>query len=165
MERRGWPSISRQQRLQLRSPAPSSQPGVLQDGYLGRGSVQGLIASGLVYSIDISISKPGAYQLRAAVGDAGSDLLGSATTFVQVPDSTAPHSRFRVFCFRTPTPHATRHSKTPECSAQAARSPAFSHPARPSITIVRSSGAHPEKSSGKPRIEIEVHLFRGPERI
>jgi hypothetical protein len=45
-----------------------------------------LIASGLVYNMDIAIPKPGGYQFRVAVRDANSEQIGSATAFVEIPD-------------------------------------------------------------------------------
>jgi VWFA-related protein len=40
---------------------------------------------GLVYQMDVPAKKPGAYQVRVAVKDAGSAKLGSAAQFVDVP--------------------------------------------------------------------------------
>jgi len=126
---------------------------------------QGLIASGLVYSIDISISKPGAYQLRAAVGDAGSDLLGSATTFVQVPDFNRAAIALSSILLSDADP--ARNAALENAGVLGAGSP-VTRVFAPGAALdydCEIFGAHPEKSSGKPRIEIEVHLFRGPERI
>lgn len=44
------------------------------------------LSNGLVYSIDHSVQKPGAYQLRVAVRDVSTDRIGSASQFVEVPD-------------------------------------------------------------------------------
>ncbi|MEW6126551.1 MAG: VWA domain-containing protein [Acidobacteriota bacterium] len=41
---------------------------------------------GLIYSIILPVKKPGAYQLRVAVRDENSGLLGSANQFIEVPD-------------------------------------------------------------------------------
>jgi len=49
-----------------------------------------LVASGLVYGIEIAIPKPGPYQVRTAVRDAASQRLGSATAFVETPDFNRP---------------------------------------------------------------------------
>ena len=43
---------------------------------------------GLVYTLNLPIQKPGAYQLRAAVRDATTERSGSASQFVDVPDLT-----------------------------------------------------------------------------
>ena len=41
---------------------------------------------GLVYTADIPIKKPGGYQLRVAVRDNSSQLIGSANQYIEVPD-------------------------------------------------------------------------------
>jgi hypothetical protein len=45
-----------------------------------------LLAAGIVYTAVMPIKKPGGYQLRAVVRDSGSQRLGSAMQFVEVPD-------------------------------------------------------------------------------
>ena len=45
-----------------------------------------MMASGLVYYINIPIKKPGAYQIRIAVQDAATERVGAASEFVQAPD-------------------------------------------------------------------------------
>jgi hypothetical protein len=41
---------------------------------------------GMVYGLNVPISKPGAYLLRIAVRDAGSGRIGSASQFIEVPN-------------------------------------------------------------------------------
>jgi VWFA-related protein len=41
---------------------------------------------GFIYNITIPIKKPGAYQLRTALRDRNSELIGSASQFVEVPN-------------------------------------------------------------------------------
>lgn len=41
---------------------------------------------GLVYTMQVPIKKPGAYQLRVAVRDASNEKLGSASQFIEVPN-------------------------------------------------------------------------------
>jgi VWFA-related protein len=41
---------------------------------------------GIVYTIDVPIKKPGAYQLRVALRDNATDRIGSASQFIEVPD-------------------------------------------------------------------------------
>jgi VWFA-related protein len=42
--------------------------------------------SGLVYTFNVPVKKPGAYQMRMAVRDSASGRTGSASQFVEVPD-------------------------------------------------------------------------------
>src|SRR6185503_19588121 len=51
-----------------------------------REAFNNLLTSGIVYTAVMPIKKPGGYQLRAVVRDSGSQRLGSAMQFVEVPD-------------------------------------------------------------------------------
>ena len=42
--------------------------------------------NGLIYTLNVPIQKPGAYQLRIAVRDMDSNRVGSASEFIEVPD-------------------------------------------------------------------------------
>jgi VWFA-related protein len=44
------------------------------------------LRDGLIYSFNVQIKKPGAYQLRMAVRDTASERTGSANQFIEVPD-------------------------------------------------------------------------------
>jgi hypothetical protein len=41
---------------------------------------------GMVYGLNVAISKPGAYQLRIAVRDAATGRIGSASQYIEVPN-------------------------------------------------------------------------------
>lgn len=45
-----------------------------------------VLSSGLVYRMQVPLKRPGPYQLRIALRDAGSDRIGSASRFIDVPD-------------------------------------------------------------------------------
>jgi len=47
---------------------------------------QHTLQQGILYTVNVPIKKPGAYQLRCAVRDASSERVGSANQFIQVPD-------------------------------------------------------------------------------
>ena len=47
---------------------------------------QDALKSGFVYTLHHLVKKPGPYQMRVALRDAGSEQLGSASQFVEVPD-------------------------------------------------------------------------------
>ncbi len=44
------------------------------------------VEQGLIFGINLPVKKPGAFQLRIAVRDAGSGRVGSANQFIEVPD-------------------------------------------------------------------------------
>jgi len=45
-----------------------------------------VLAAGLVYTAIVPVKKPGGYQLRTVVRDSGSQKIGSAMQFIEVPD-------------------------------------------------------------------------------
>jgi hypothetical protein len=47
---------------------------------------QQVLKAGFVYMLTVPIKKPGAYQLRVALRDQTSELVGSSSQFVDVPD-------------------------------------------------------------------------------
>jgi VWFA-related protein len=49
-------------------------------------SYQRMLDEGFVYFVTVFVKKPGAYQLRAALRDHGSERVGSASQFVEIPD-------------------------------------------------------------------------------
>ncbi len=47
---------------------------------------QSILEDGLVYTMNVPVKKPGAYQLRIAVRDAETKRVGSASQFIEVPN-------------------------------------------------------------------------------
>jgi VWFA-related protein len=45
-----------------------------------------VLTAGLIYTATVPVKKPGGYQLRAVVRDSGSQKIGSAMQFIEVPD-------------------------------------------------------------------------------
>jgi VWFA-related protein len=45
-----------------------------------------VLTAGLVYTANVPVKKPGGYQLRTVVRDAGNQKVGSAMQFIEVPD-------------------------------------------------------------------------------
>ena len=48
--------------------------------------LEGVKKHGFTYNLIVPIKKPGAYQLRTSLRDTGSDRIGAATQFIEVPD-------------------------------------------------------------------------------
>jgi VWFA-related protein len=44
------------------------------------------LKGGLIYTLNVPVQKAGAYQLRTVLRDAGSERVGSASQFIEVPD-------------------------------------------------------------------------------
>ena len=119
-----------------------------------------LIASGLVYNMDIAIPKPGGYQFRVAVRDANSEQIGSATSFVEIPDFNR---------------RAMELSSILLSDSDAGRNELLAHagvlgPGSP-VTRTFGSGAAVTwdcdvfGAAGNPEIEMSINLFRGRDRI
>jgi len=53
---------------------------------LGGDTYKRVLKEGFVYFVTVPIKKAGAYQLRVALRDRGSERVGSASQFVEVPD-------------------------------------------------------------------------------
>ena len=53
---------------------------------LGGNTYKRVLKEGFVYFVTVPIKKAGAYQLRVALRDRGSERVGSASQFVEVPD-------------------------------------------------------------------------------
>jgi VWFA-related protein len=62
------------------------QRGITQRLRLREDVYQRFQREGIVYTINVPIKKPGAYQLRVALRDNTTDRLGSASQFIEVPD-------------------------------------------------------------------------------
>ncbi|MDT7604644.1 MAG: hypothetical protein QOF61_2641, partial [Acidobacteriota bacterium] len=62
------------------------QRGITQTLKLREDVYQRAQREGIVYTINVPIKKPGAYQLRVALRDDTTDKTGSASQFIEVPD-------------------------------------------------------------------------------
>jgi VWFA-related protein len=62
------------------------QRGVSQTLSMEEAAYRRALRSGILYTINVPVKKPGAYQLRVALRDNGGDRIGSASQFVEVPD-------------------------------------------------------------------------------
>jgi VWFA-related protein len=62
---------------------------------------------GFVDTVNHLVKKPGAYQLRAAVRDAATEKIGSASQFIEVPDLTKGHLTVSGLVVRASRPPAS----------------------------------------------------------
>ncbi len=124
-----------------------------------------IVASSLVYTLDIAIEKPGPYQLRVAALDANSDRVGSATMFVDVPDFNRPSIALSsVLLFDS---DAQRNDKLTREGVLGAGSPVTRVFAPGAVLAYDCTvfGALIDHQTGNPSVALEVRLFRGPEQI
>ena len=107
---------------------------------LDAAELQATLAEGLFYGAVLRLPKPGAYQFRIALRDAGTGKTGSANRFVEVPDFDSPKLTLASIVLAKNVTHQYRAG-----APIAFRSDAFG-----------AAGSV---------LRFEVHLYRGPERI
>jgi VWFA-related protein len=113
-----------------------------------------LAKASLQYKLDVPLSKPGPYQVRAAVRDAASGEVGSASAFLDIPDFN--QSKISLSSLVLSLPHGAP-------DVPAAR-PAWNEFA-PGATVEYICEVFGLKTPGKPpvppSVETEVKLYRG----
>lgn len=124
-----------------------------------------IVASGLVYDLDVEVPQPGPYQFRTAVWDANSERAGSATIFVEIPDFNRPGMELSSILLHDSD--SVRNGQLTRAGVLGAGSAVTRMFAAGAVltydcTIV---GAMVDPHTAKPDIDIEVRLFMGPERI
>jgi len=123
------------------------------------------VASGLVYNFEIGIPKPGPYQLRVAAWDANAELAGSASTFVLIPDYS--RTGLALSSVQLYDSDVKRNEELTRAGVLGAGSP---------VTRVFAPGAALkydctvygpliDMQTGRPKLDMAVRLFRGPEQI
>ena len=124
-----------------------------------------ITASGLVYGLDTEVPKPGPYQLRIAAFDRNAQRTGSASTFIEVPDFNK--AEIAMSSILLADPDAGRDERLTRAGVIGAGSPVTRVFASGAVLKYDCTvfGALIDRRTGKPRIEIEVRLFRGPEQI
>jgi VWFA-related protein len=123
------------------------------------------LTSGLLYGFEIEIMRPGPYQLRVAAWDANSERMGSAATFVEVPDfNRAGLALSSVQLYDSDPERNEKLTLAGVVGAGSAVTRMFGSGAllRYDSTVY---GARTDPQTGKPKISMAVHLFRGPEQI
>ncbi|MGI9034715.1 MAG: VWA domain-containing protein [Pyrinomonadaceae bacterium] len=65
---------------------PIDQTAKVYNIQLDENTYQEVLQKGLIYDVLLPVKKPGAYQFRIALRDEGSDKIGSASQFIEVPD-------------------------------------------------------------------------------
>ena len=107
---------------------------------LDAAELQATLAEGLFYGAVLRLPKPGAYQFRIALRDAGTGKTGAANRFVEVPDFDSPKLTLASIILAKNVTHQYRAG-----APIAFRSDAFG-----------AAGSV---------LRFEVHLYRGPEQI
>jgi VWFA-related protein len=133
-----------------------------------------LLRNGLVFTLNVPIKKAGAYQLRTALRDTGSERVGSASQFIEVPDINKNRLTLSGIVVQGIDAAAKRKTgnQEPNTAAAQASNPASANPAAASGAIPgNSNGNHTESAGQKIVDEAEMtdpqaspairHLRRG----
>jgi hypothetical protein len=115
---------------------------------------------GFVYTVNHLVKKPGAYQLRAAVRDAATEKIGSASQFIEVPDLTKGHLTLSGLIVRASRPAAP--AQPPSAPANPDQSkPEQAKPAEQ----VKSAQAQKEDTEIEQLGNPAVRMFRPGRRL
>jgi VWFA-related protein len=136
-----------------------------------------VLKDGFVYFVTFPIKKPGAYQLRAVLRDHGSERVGSASQFIEVPDVKKNHLTLSGLVLSGVDPAA---KKTPAATAPGAGSPAPGQQSEGEETVDPTNSAavrqfhhgviirygtiiynaHLDKNGGQPQLQVQVRILR-----
>jgi VWFA-related protein len=145
-------------------------------------SYRRMLKDGFVYTVTVFVKKPGAYQLRAALRDRGSERVGSASQFVEVPD--LKKNRLTVSGIMVSGPERATQNTAAASSGPDAKSLQNADERQEERTDGRTSAAvrrfpvggvleygfviynaKIDKASMQPRLTIQVRLFRDGQPI
>ena len=130
--------------------------------------------NGLIYSADIPVKKPGAYNFRVALRDATSKQLGSAGQLIEVPDL----KKTKLLLSGLSVGEISLQDGKPVMPADEKSQNGFSPVASASHTAIRRfrSGsilgysykiynAPLDKTSGQPKLMVQVRLYKDGEVV
>lgn len=140
-----------------------------------------VLKKGMVYSVHVPIKKPGAYQVRVVLRDAGSELLGSASQFIEIPDIGNGRLALSGIVLRNDQPRAATAAAPDHAAAPDQRE---GNPeghqvepdpkGTPAVRIFQQGTAitygyqvlnAQEDANKKPDLEVQTRLFRDGEEI
>ena len=127
-------------------------------------SYQNVLKEGFVYTVTVPVKRPGAYQLRVVLRDHGTEQIGSASQFVEVPDLTTNQLTLSSVLVNGVGPAALRKTGSnvkeevndPK-SAAAVRQ--FHHGSIMQYGFAMYN-ARLDKVTGIPRLQIKVRILR-----
>jgi len=133
---------------------------------------QRVLREGFVYFLTVPVKKPGAYQLRAAVHDRGSDRVGSASQFIEVPDMKKNRIALSGIVISGSDPAAPQKAE-PKANASEhnGEQQEISNPQTSAAVRQFHNGqlmnygvivynAHLDKAQGQPQLQFQVKIFR-----
>ncbi len=131
-----------------------------------------VLKQGMVYSVHVPVKKPGAYQMRVVLRDAGSEQVGSASQFIDVPDIDKGHLALSGIVLRAEVPEA----KTPASPdhPEGEQATDIDPQGTPAVRIFKQGTAltygyqilNAQADTAKqPELEVQTRLFRDGEQV
>jgi VWFA-related protein len=128
---------------------------------------QQILKRGFVYTINLPVKKPGAYQLRVAVRDNGSERVGSANQFIEVPDINKGRLALSSLIATGKDPKDTTQNQSGEngdtTGQPVSQSSTATRKFRPGMEVSYAFmiyNAQVDQASRQPQIESQVILYR-----
>jgi len=120
-----------------------------------------VLRAGFVYMLTVPIKKPGAYQLRVALRDQASELVGSSSQFVDVPDMKKHRLELSGILLNATPPGQAQPNET-DNNFDPAKSAAVRHfrqgeNVRYSFVIYNP---RVDPATGQPQLQTQVKVFR-----
>ena len=120
-----------------------------------------VLRAGFVYMLTVPIKKPGAYQLRVALRDQASELVGSSSQFVDVPDMKKHRLELSGILLNATPPGQAQPNET-DNNFDPAKSAAVRHfrqgeNMRYSFVIYNP---RVDPATGQPQLQTQVKVFR-----
>ena len=130
-----------------------------------------VVSDGMVYSMNVPVKKPGAYQMRVVLRDTATGQVGSASQFIQVPDVTKGHLELGGIVLRSEIPqakapatveHPEGHVEDPDPNG----TPAVRvfKPGSPIMYAYQILNAQAD-SEKRPDLEVQTRLFRDGQEV
>ncbi|HEX8187705.1 MAG TPA: VWA domain-containing protein [Pyrinomonadaceae bacterium] len=141
---------------------------------ISKDAFQQVQRDGLLYSLNVPVKQPGAYQLRVAVRDATRGSVGAAGQFVEVPDLSKNRLALSGIVLNG-TPAAAPASANSTPAGGAGQAAPESAQAGAAVRRLRQGmilnygytvfNATPDGASGRPQVQTQMRLFRDGKEV
>jgi VWFA-related protein len=130
-----------------------------------------VVKNGFTYSITVPVKKPGAYQLRTALRDSGTERVGSASQFIEVPDLKKNRLALSGIMIKGMSPQAFEQSVAGAAQKEELDEAFGESDPNTSMALRRfkqglvmiyalvAYNAQLDKTTGKPQLKTQVRVF------
>jgi VWFA-related protein len=137
---------------------------------VSKDALQQVLRDGLLYSLNIPVKQPGAYQLRVAVRDATRGSVGAAGQFVEVPDVSGNRLALSGVVLNgttAPAPASANSTPTP-AAPESTQSGAAVRRLRQGMILnygYTVFNATTDGASGRPQVQTQMRLYRDGKEV